>query len=163
MSRPSKTGGGPGTNQCRVSGQSECQPKTVRGYPADQVIKRGQCVWLRAGWASFDDIWCLERRQLAPELRELSGLQPCITRLGVVLQHRAAMDGPRFRQGCMPGRRCPYASGAARVGGHRPRHGGTPRGDIVHAGGPAVSCNGRSTTQMGGYVRSLPAGCPGTS
>jgi len=58
MSRSSKTGGGPGTNQYQVRGQSRQRLKTVHGYPADQVIEWGECVWLRAG---FDDIWCLPR------------------------------------------------------------------------------------------------------
>jgi len=44
-----KTGGESGTNQYWVRGQAKRRPKTVHGYPADQVIRWGQCVWLRAG------------------------------------------------------------------------------------------------------------------
>jgi len=82
-----KTGGGRGTNQYKIRGQAKRRSKTVHGYPADRVIKRGQCVWLRAG---FDDIWCLEHRQIAPELRQLSGTAPCIAKLGPRLQARLA-------------------------------------------------------------------------
>jgi len=87
MSRPSKTGGGPGTNQYKVRGQSRAAERLVYGYPPDQVIKRGKCVWLRAG---FDDIWCLKHRKLAPELRELTQVVPCIITLGSKLQERLA-------------------------------------------------------------------------
>jgi len=80
-----KTGGGPGTNQYKVRGQSKRQPRAVHGYPAGQVIKQGECVWLQAG---FDDIWCLTHRQLAPELRELVGLTPCIIKLDPKLQEQ---------------------------------------------------------------------------
>jgi len=82
-----KTGGGPGTNQYKVRGQSKAAERLVYGYPANQVIKRGQCVWLRAG---FDDIWCLKHRQLVPEVRELAQIVPCIITLGSKLQDRLA-------------------------------------------------------------------------
>jgi len=82
-----RTGGGPGTNQYKVRGQSKRRPKTVHGYPADQVIRQGQCVWLQAG---FDDIWCLEHRKLAPGVRGLAGMIPCVTRLGATLQRQLA-------------------------------------------------------------------------
>jgi len=36
------------------------------------------CVWPKTG---PDDIWCQVHRQVAPELRELVGLAPCVTRL----------------------------------------------------------------------------------
>jgi len=52
--------------------------ETICGYPADQVIEDGNCVWLRSG---FDGVWCLKHRQLAPELRQLVGVVPCVTRL----------------------------------------------------------------------------------
>jgi len=87
MSRPSKTGGGPGTNQYKVRGQAKAAERLVYGYPPDQVIKRGKCVWLRTG---FDDIWCLKHRQLAPELRELMQVVPCIITLGPQLQEQLA-------------------------------------------------------------------------
>jgi len=86
-----KTGGGSGTNQYQVRGQSKAAERLVYGYPPDQVIKRGKCTWLRAG---FDDIWCLRHRQLVPELRQLAGLQPCITRLGPKLQGAALATVP---------------------------------------------------------------------
>jgi len=92
----SKTGGGPGTNQYQVRGQAKRRPKEVCGYPADQVIKRGDCVWLRVG---FDDPWCLKHRQLAPELRQLTGLPPCAARLGRNLQKRLARFLPAFALG----------------------------------------------------------------
>jgi hypothetical protein len=82
-----KTGGGPGTNQYKVRGQSKATEHLVYGYPPDQVIKRGKCVWLRTG---FDDIWCLKHRQLAPELRELMQVVPCIITLGPQLQEQLA-------------------------------------------------------------------------
>jgi len=63
--KTNKTSGGVGTNQYKVRGQSKRRPKTAHGYPPDQVIKRGKCVWLRAG---FDDIWRLRRRPLALEI-----------------------------------------------------------------------------------------------
>jgi len=69
--------------------QAERRPKTVCGHPADQVVKRGGCVWLRSG---FDDIWCLQHRQLAPELRQLTGLTPCAAQLSPRLQVRAALS-----------------------------------------------------------------------
>jgi len=78
MSRPSKTGGGPGTNQYQVRGQAKRRPKTVHGYPADQVIERGECIWLHTG---VDDARCLKHRQLAPEVRQMVGLPMCVTRL----------------------------------------------------------------------------------
>jgi len=87
MSRPSKTGGGPGTNQYQVRGQSKAAERLVCGYPPDQVIERGQCVWLRTG---VDDTWCLKHRQLAPELRELTQVAPCIITLGSKLQEQLA-------------------------------------------------------------------------
>jgi len=62
------------------------QASTVCGHPGDQVIKRGNCVWLRSG---FDDIWCLKHRQLAPELRQLMALKPCVARLSPKLCLRA--------------------------------------------------------------------------
>jgi len=91
VARRSKTGGGVGTNQYKIRGQAKAtggdkRPKEVCGHPADQVIKRGNCVWLRA---TFDDIWCLKHRQLAPELRQLAGLVPCVVQLEPDLQMRA--------------------------------------------------------------------------
>jgi hypothetical protein len=87
----SKTGGGVGTNQYQVRGQAKRRPKTVHGCLVGRVIKRGQCVWLRAG---FDDVWCLKHRQLSPELRQLSGLQPCITQLDEGTRQIAAKRMP---------------------------------------------------------------------
>jgi len=91
MSRPSKTGGGPGTNQYQVRGQAKRRPKTVYGYPADQVIKRKDCIWLRTG---VDDAWCLVHRQLSPELRQLMGLPMCVTRLAPALQRELVLCRP---------------------------------------------------------------------
>jgi len=91
MSRPSKTGGGPGTNQYKVRGQAKAAERLVCGYSADQVIKRRECVWLRAG---FDDIWCLKHRQLAPEVCQLMGLPVCANRLGPRLQEAALATIP---------------------------------------------------------------------
>jgi len=64
---------------------------TICGHPADQVVKRGQCVWLRAG---FDDIWCLKHRQLAPELRALIALEPCVLGLDLASQSQALLELP---------------------------------------------------------------------
>jgi hypothetical protein len=86
VSRPNKTGGGPGTNQYKVRGQAKKQPKTLHDHLPHQVVKRGDCVWLRG---TFDDIWCLKHRQLAPELRQLMELEPCVARLGPKLQIQA--------------------------------------------------------------------------
>jgi len=80
MSTFNKTGGGKGTNQYKIRGQAkatsnaEHQTETACGYPADQVVELGDCVWLRG---EFDDTWCLKHRQLAPELRQLMNLAPC--------------------------------------------------------------------------------------
>jgi len=96
MSRPSKTGGGPGTNQYQVRGQAKAAERPVHSYPPDRVVRRGDCVWLRAG---FDDIWCLKHRKPAPELRQLVGLQPCVTKLDVALQRQLAEIVPSSQLG----------------------------------------------------------------
>jgi hypothetical protein len=81
-----KTGGGPGTNQYQIRGQAKTRlPDTIAGYPADQVSVRGDCVWPQSG---PDDLWCLTHRQVAPELRELVGLAPCVTKLSSRAQSR---------------------------------------------------------------------------
>jgi len=75
----SKTGGGVGTNQYQIRGQAKARPSyEAYGYSASQVVRRGRCVWPRTG---VDGPWCLKHRQLAPEVRELSGLQPCVASL----------------------------------------------------------------------------------
>jgi len=79
----SKTGGGPGTNQYRMRGQSKA--RTIYGYPANQVVRRGVCVWPRG---RLDDIWCLRHRQIAPEIRQLAGAAPCVVKLGPKLQRQ---------------------------------------------------------------------------
>jgi len=86
-----KTGGGPGTNQYRVRGQAKAAERLVYGYPADQVVERGNCVWLRTG---VDDAWCLKHRQLAPEVRQLTGLPMCVTRLTPELQLELVLCRP---------------------------------------------------------------------
>jgi len=91
MSRANKTGGGPGTNQYKVRGQAKRRPKAAYGYTSDQVIKRGDCVWPRAG---VDGLWCLVHRQLAPELRQLMSLPMCVDRLGLKLQEAALATMP---------------------------------------------------------------------
>jgi len=80
-----KTGGGVGTNQYKIRGQAKTNQ--IHGYPPDEVVRRGECVWLRAG---FDDIWCLVHRQIAPEMRQLAGIAPCVIKLGPKLQARLA-------------------------------------------------------------------------
>jgi len=101
MSRANKTGGGPGTNQYKIRGQSKRRVRKVSGFPADQVIKRGQCVWLRTG---FDDVWCLKHRQLDPELRELARVVPCIITLSPTLPERLAALLPPSACGPWAGR-----------------------------------------------------------
>jgi len=90
-----KTGGGRGTNQYRVRGRAKAaddkRPQEACGYPADQVVKRGDCVWLRTG---FDGTWCLKHRQLAPELRQLMGLVPCVAQADPLARLRAAQRLP---------------------------------------------------------------------
>jgi EAL domain-containing protein (putative c-di-GMP-specific phosphodiesterase class I) len=44
---------------------------TICGHPADQVIKRGHCVWLRSG---FDDIWCPQAPSVGPGTAAVAGL-----------------------------------------------------------------------------------------
>jgi len=73
------------------SNEESDRSEIIGGYPANQVVKRGGCVWLRSG---FDDIWCLRHRQLAPELRQLTGLPPCAARLSPRLLVRAALSVP---------------------------------------------------------------------
>jgi hypothetical protein len=91
MAKLSKTGGGPGTNQYKVRGQAKAADHLVHGYPPDQVIERGECIWLRTG---VDDAWCLKHRQLTPELRQLIDLPICVTRLTPTLQWELARCRP---------------------------------------------------------------------
>jgi len=80
----SKTGGGPGTNQYKVRGTGKAG-HTHGGLPDQGECQRhGDCVWPGAG---LDDAWCLVHRQLAPELRELAGLTPCVARLSPQAQN----------------------------------------------------------------------------
>jgi len=66
-------------------------PESFRGYPADQVIEYGDCAWPRSG---VDDVWCLKHRQLAPELRQLAGLVPCMTRFDLDVRMAEAERWP---------------------------------------------------------------------
>jgi len=66
-------------------------PESFRDYPADQVIEYGDCVWPCSG---VDDVWCLKHRQLAPELRQLAGLVPCMTRFDLEVRMAEAERWP---------------------------------------------------------------------
>jgi len=91
MGNSGKTGGGPGTNQYKVRGTAKRRVRKVNGFPADQVSRWRQCVWWRSG---YDGIWCLVHRQLAPELRDLTGLVPCVVRLRASVQQTLAETMP---------------------------------------------------------------------
>jgi len=74
------------------SNEESDRSATVYGYPAGQVTKDGDCVWLRSG---VDDVWCLKHRQLAPELRQLAGVPLCVTRLETWKRWSAARRMPK--------------------------------------------------------------------
>jgi len=83
-----KTGGGPGTNQYKIRGQSRARQPSYNDRVSPLQTPQ-QCAWPPSG---PDGPWCLRHGQLPQQLRPQDG--PCVTKLPASLQCHIVQQCP---------------------------------------------------------------------